>query len=222
MKRFRTVPVAVALALVVSALAVSSVLAWSPLQLTVDCGSNGQLTWIAKANGPEFDLNVDFADNSGFIGATTQTLDSTTLSTQFTTSTATTQGWVRWSSDHTVVTGPVNAPTGCQHDVIAPAGSIGGPCYDASYYGVFDNSATTSQSIKFRFRWETTTGWHTKSRLVPAGAKFMTWDHWAKPGTTVWLGYKDPNTGTWINLAHLTAAHGSFPPCDYTPGWTHP
>ena len=108
-----------------------------------------------------------------------------------------------------------------QDQEITPQGSINGPCSDPAYYAVFDNSQS-NVTLKFRMVWYTTTGVHTKKKDVPGGSIYTTYQHWAKPGTWIYVGYKDPNTGVWTNLASLQAAHGNYPPCDFTPGWSSP
>lgn len=104
---------------------------------------------------------------------------------------------------------------------IMPAGSIFGPCADPAYYGVFDNSQS-NVTLTFRYVWYTTTGVHTKKKDVPGGMTYTTYSHWSKPGTWIYVGFKDPNTGVWTNLAKMQAAHGNYPPCDFTPGWSQP
>ena len=193
-------------------------LGWSPLSVSAPCSTDGQtLVWTVQGSA-EANLDIQFADNAQFTNYSSWVLDSQTYSVQVTTAIIP-EVWVRWTSDQNVVSTGY-APDGCQPpENFAPAGSIGGPCYDASYYGVFDNSATTTQAVQFRFRWRTVSGWHTKSKIVPAGMTYTTWVHWAKPGTVVRVGYKDPDTGIWINLAHVTAVKGWYPACQYTPGW---
>ncbi|MEO6350724.1 MAG: ice-binding family protein [Candidatus Limnocylindrales bacterium] len=100
-------------------------------------------------------------------------------------------------------------------------GSIGGPCNDPAYYGVFDNTRSDA-AIRFRMKWTTTTGPQVTSKWVPGGSIYRTWEHWAKPGTNVRVSYKDPDSGKWINLASTVAVHGSFPPCDYQRGFETP
>jgi hypothetical protein len=104
---------------------------------------------------------------------------------------------------------------------IAPAATIFGPCADPAYYALFDNSAS-NVAIKFRMTWFNTHGFNVVSKVVPGGAMYTTFQHWAKPGTMVKVSYKDPNTGLWVNLASLLSVHGSFPACVYTPGWGQP
>jgi hypothetical protein len=105
--------------------------------------------------------------------------------------------------------------------VIDPKGSIEGPCADPAYYAIFDNS-TSTVPIRFRFRWTTMLGPNKIVKLVPAGAMYTTVQRWAKPGTTVFVGYQDPDTGVWKSLDSEIAAHGRFPRCIYTPGWSFP
>jgi len=106
-----------------------------------------------------------------------------------------------------------------EDQVIDPKGSIGGPCADPAYYGIFDNS-TSTVPIRFRFTWYTTLGHNKIVKMVPGGMKYTTVQRWAKPGTPVRVGYQDPVTFEWHNLDNLIADHGSFPPCDYVPGWS--
>jgi hypothetical protein len=222
----RLIKVTLALALVATALlgTAGAAFAWSPLTVAAPCSTNDQtLVWTVQASQTEANLDIQFADNVAFTGFTTYTLDSVTLSVQVTTPIVP-EVWVRWASDNSVVSTGL-APTGCTQgtqDVIAPAGGVRGPCYDPSYYGIFDNSATTTQSIKFRMRWYTVAGLNAKVKVVPAGDVYDTWLHWAKPGTKVSVAYKSPTTGKWIDLASTTAAHGRFPGCKYTPGWQNP
>lgn len=108
-----------------------------------------------------------------------------------------------------------------EEDVIKPEGSIGGPCDDPAYYGVFDNTDSTV-AIRFRFKWTTNYGVHVVTKVVPAGSIYRTWEHWAKPDTFVRVSYKSPDTGRWINLASLVAGHGSYPPCVYQRGFETP
>ncbi|HEY5489243.1 MAG TPA: ice-binding family protein [Candidatus Limnocylindrales bacterium] len=100
-------------------------------------------------------------------------------------------------------------------------GSIGGPCNDPAYYGVFDNTSS-NVVVRFRMKWTTTTGLKVAAVYVPAGSIYRTWEHWAKPGTKVQVSYKDPNSGKWINVASVTAAHGRFAPCVYKHGFDTP
>jgi hypothetical protein len=103
----------------------------------------------------------------------------------------------------------------------APAGSLGGPCADPAYYAIFDNSATDpSITTKFRMRWYNNNGLNTAVKLVPGGDIYTTFQHWAKPGTYVSVWYKDKDTGAWVLLERELATRGSYPPCDYQPGWT--
>jgi len=105
--------------------------------------------------------------------------------------------------------------------VVAPTGSIGGPCADPAYYGIFDNSASTID-IKFRLRWYTTDGLQTVTKWVPAGAIYRTWEHWSKPATTVRVAYLDPDTGIWVNLQTITSGTGMYPACGYLHGFEYP
>jgi hypothetical protein len=102
--------------------------------------------------------------------------------------------------------------------IVDPAGSIGGPCADPAYYGIFDNTGS-DVTIRFRFRWYTNYGLHTITKNVPAGAVYKTWEHWVKPFTVVRVGYQHPDTGAWINLAKLTSVKGVYPPCEYQRGF---
>lgn len=108
-----------------------------------------------------------------------------------------------------------------EQEVVNPAGSIGGPCADPAYYGVFDNTAS-NVTITFRFRWYTKSGLHTVVKDVPAGAIFRTWEHWSKPFTLVRVAYKDPETGLWVNLASELTVKGNYPACEYDRGFTYP
>jgi len=103
----------------------------------------------------------------------------------------------------------------------APTGSLGGPCADPAYYAIFDNTGTDASfaPVKFRFRWYNNNGLNAVTKLVPGGSMWTTFQHWAKPGTTVSVSYKDPNTGMWVLLEKQTVVKGRFPACDYTPGW---
>lgn len=107
-----------------------------------------------------------------------------------------------------------------EQNPLPPGGSIQGPCADPAYYAIFDNTTGTGTAIKFRFSWYNTNGYNVVTKVVPDGQMYTTFQHWAKPGTVLKLGYKDPNTGTWINLQKLTAANGSYPACDVTPGFS--
>ena len=221
MKRFRLSLIMVAMIALGIGTSAPSAFAWSPLSVSAPCSTDGVLlNWTVQGDS-EASLNIDFAFDSAFSTFKTYALDSTTFSVLVPTGIVP-EVWVRWTGDTTVGPWTGLAPTGCTHNVIAPAGSIGGPCADPSYYGVFDNSATTSQSIWFRMRWVTMNGLQTVKKLVPAGAIYKTWVHWARFNTKVKVGYKDPTTGIWKNLASLTAGRGSFPPCQYTPGWVYP
>ena len=105
--------------------------------------------------------------------------------------------------------------------VIAPTGDIGGPCADPAYYGIFDNTQSTVP-ITFRFRWYTNSGLQTVVKTVPAGAIYRTWEHWVKSYTTIRVGYQDPDTGMWINLATLQSVNGMYPVCVYKHGFDYP
>jgi hypothetical protein len=105
--------------------------------------------------------------------------------------------------------------------VIAPTGDIGGPCADPAYYGIFDNTQSTVP-ITFRFRWYTNSGLQTVVKTVPAGAIYRTWEHWVKSYTTIRVGYQDPDTGMWINLATLESVNGMYPVCVYKHGLEYP
>lgn len=113
---------------------------------------------------------------------------------------------------------------GCGNGTVvpyAPAGHIEGPCADPAYYAVFDNSATDpSITTKFRMRWYNNNGLNATVKLVPGGDTFTTWQHWAKPGTYVSVWYKDNTTGAWVLLERELVVKGSYPVCDYQPGWT--
>jgi hypothetical protein len=112
---------------------------------------------------------------------------------------------------------------GCdgEQDQLPPTGMIQGPCADPAYYAVFDNSGPTT-AIKFRFSWYNNSGYNVVTKVVPAGMVYTTFQHWAKPGTVMKVGYKDPNTGVWTNLAKMTSVKGSYPACDVTPGFSQP
>jgi hypothetical protein len=119
------------------------------------------------------------------------------------------------------VTLDTNTITRATCDSDNPDGGIGGPCNDPAYYGIFDNTGS-DEAIRFRMRWTTTTGAHVASLWVPGGQIYRTWEHWAKPGTVVRVGYKDSSNGRWINIASTVAVHGSFPACDYQRGFETP
>ena len=106
-------------------------------------------------------------------------------------------------------------------DVRNPGGSIGGPCNDPAYYGVFDNTGS-NVSVRFRMIWRTTTLRHVVAKWVPGGSIYRTWEHWAKPGTRVLVSYKNPDTGKWVRLDSVVAQRGWFPTCRYTHGFTTP
>jgi hypothetical protein len=110
---------------------------------------------------------------------------------------------------------------GPAQEVIDPSGSIGGPCADPAYYGVFDNTASTV-TLRFRFRWYTSIGLHTVWKDVPAGAVYRTWEHWSKPNTLVRVGYQNPDTKLWVNLATQLTVKGRYPQCEYKRGWDYP
>jgi hypothetical protein len=123
-----------------------------------------------------------------------------------------------------VNTGALGVTTELKVTPLAPnpvAGSIVGPCRGPSYYAVFDNSSG-DEAVRFRFKWVTNHGSHVIARLVPAGAVYRTWTHWAKPGTLLRVSYKDPDSGRWVNLSSQGAVHGYFPTCSYEPGWETP
>jgi hypothetical protein len=111
-------------------------------------------------------------------------------------------------------------PATCDSDN-PPDGGIGGPCNDPAYYGIFDNTGS-DVAVRFRMRWTTTTGPHVTSVWVPGGQIYRTWEHWAKPGTVVRVGYKDPLSAKWIKIASTVAVHGRFAPCDYQHGFETP
>lgn len=102
--------------------------------------------------------------------------------------------------------------------VIDPTGSLEGPCADPAYYAIFDNTASTV-FIKFRFRWYNNHGLNAAVKWVPGGSKFITWQHWAKPGTYASVWWKDPIDGSWHLLDRELVIKGSYPPCEYDPGW---
>ena len=106
-------------------------------------------------------------------------------------------------------------------DTNKPGGGVGGPCNDPAYYGVFDNTGSDA-TIRFRMKWTTTTGLHVVAKWVPGGSIYRTWVHWAKPGTSVRVSYKNPDTGVWVTLASVISEHGSFPPCVYQHGFETP
>lgn len=116
-----------------------------------------------------------------------------------------------------VTTQPVQHPP----EAVQPVGDIGGPCADPAYYGIFDNTASTV-AVKFRFRWYTRLGLHSVRKTVPAGAIYRTWEHWVKPFTIIRVGYKNPTTGKWVNLAKKESVKGNYPPCEYKRGFTYP
>ena len=113
-----------------------------------------------------------------------------------------------------------------EDDVIMPHGEIRGPCADPAYFAVFDNSDSTVD-IRFRFTWYNNNGLNVVTKLVPAGAVYTTWQHWVKPFTEMRIGYKDPDTGLWVNLDRETAVKGRYPACTaqshgYVPGFSYP
>ena len=118
-------------------------------------------------------------------------------------------------SHYYLCSGPV------QDLVIDPSGDIGGPCADPAYYGIFDNTLSTVP-LTFRFRWYTNYGLHTVRKVVPAGAIYRTWEHWSKPNTLVRVGYKNPDTNLWVNLATELTVKGSYPNCEYQRGFEFP
>ncbi len=105
--------------------------------------------------------------------------------------------------------------------IIDPAGDILGPCADPAYYAIFDNTGSTVP-LRFRFTWYNNLGYHVITKWVPAGATFTTWQHWVKPFTEMKVGYKDPVTGFWINLAKETSVKGSLPHLRIRPGLLAP
>ena len=119
------------------------------------------------------------------------------------------------------VTLDTNVITKSACDTNKPGGSVGGPCNDPAYYGVFDNSGSDA-TIRFRLKWVTTTGAHVVSRWVPGGQIYRTWEHWAKPGTDVLVSYKDPVSGQWVNVGSEVSVHGSFAACSYQHGFETP
>jgi hypothetical protein len=119
------------------------------------------------------------------------------------------------------VTLDTNVITKSACDTNDAGGSIGGPCNDPAYYGIFDNTGSDA-TVRFRMKWTTTTGVHVLSMWVPGGSIYRTWEHWSKPGTKVLVSYKDPVTGTWTNIASATAVHGRFAPCVYQHGFETP
>ncbi|HUP82647.1 MAG TPA: ice-binding family protein [Candidatus Limnocylindria bacterium] len=102
-----------------------------------------------------------------------------------------------------------------------PGGDVGGPCADPAYYGVFDNTASATP-VLFRMRWNNGARIRVDARWVPGGSIYRTWEHWAKPGTKVMVGYRDADTGRWVNLDSAIAASGYFPPCVYQHGYETP
>lgn len=74
----------------------------------------------------------------------------------------------------------------------------------------------------FRFRWTNGSGQHTYKKLVPAGAIYRTWEKWAKPGTGLFVAYKNPDTGNWIRLDKEIAVRGYYPVCTYKHGFEYP
>lgn len=104
---------------------------------------------------------------------------------------------------------------------LTPDGWINGPCADPAYYATFDNTSN-AVPVKFRFTWYNTHGLNRTTKIVPAGFTFITYQHWAKPGTLLKVGWKDPNTGHWHNLDTVTAAKGHYPPCDPDEGFHGP
>ena len=103
-----------------------------------------------------------------------------------------------------------------QEDQGNPQGHIGGPCADPAYYAVMDNTEGLVP-VKYIFRWQTVSGFHRIKHLVPAGMIWTTYAKWAKPGTLVTLKYFNESNDK-VLLDSLTAAHGRYPACDYTPG----
>jgi MFS family permease len=116
----------------------------------------------------------------------------------------------------TVVLSSAHADVECPAGNGGPGGGIGGPCADPAYYGIFYN--TTSTALTFRFQWQNSSGVHTVTKLVPAGATFRTWEHWSKPGTNLSVAYKN-SSGNWVTLASDVSVHGYFPDCIYKHGF---
>ena len=116
----------------------------------------------------------------------------------------------------TVVLSSAHADVTCPAGNGGPGGGIGGPCADPAYYGIFYN--TTSTALTFRFQWQNSSGVHTVTKLVPAGATFRTWEHWSKPGTNLSVAYKN-SSGNWVTLASDVSVHGYFPDCIYKHGF---
>ena len=104
---------------------------------------------------------------------------------------------------------------------ILPTGAIGGPCWDPAYYGIFDNT-DSNVALTFRFRWYTNSGLQTITKVVPGGAIYRTWEHWVKSFTTIRVGYLNPDTGMWVNLATRQSTNGVYPPCVYLHGFEYP
>jgi hypothetical protein len=114
-----------------------------------------------------------------------------------------------------------DSDTPVEDDVIEPDGDILGPCADPAYYAFFDNTASTV-ALKFKFVWYNNLGKNVITKIVPAGSTYTTWQHWVKPFTEMKVGYKDPNTGIWINLVKETSVKGRYPVCPYSPGFSTP
>ena len=72
----------------------------------------------------------------------------------------------------------------------------------AAYFAIFDNTDSTVD-ITFRFRWYNFNGVNVVTKEVPAGSYFITRQKWVKAYTTMRIGYKDPDTGLWVNLGVL-------------------
>lgn len=106
--------------------------------------------------------------------------------------------------------------------VINPAGEIEGPCADPAYYARFDNSGSTVD-ILFRFSWYNRVNGalslNNVYKTVDAGGVFLTRQKWVSNFTWMRISYKDPNTGEWILLDRELSAKGTYPACDYTPGY---
>lgn len=184
------------------------------------------LLWIFKTDGgsvsgtPTLTVNGTTYDHASYTGGVWQIvtpsfdLSSLDAHTNFTVADTGTGKWVL-----TISHGCLG---GSEDQLIAPTGSIGGPCADPAYFGIFDNTAS-NVTVKFKFSWYTTTGYHAITRYVPGGYTYTTHIHWAKPGTVVRVGWKDPNTGVWTYVK-IVAVKGSYPDCDasdgYTPGWS--
>ncbi len=58
--------------------------------------------------------------------------------------------------------------------------------------------------------WSTTLGLNKIVKVVPAGTTYTTVQRWAKPGTGVFVGYKNPMTNLWVNLDSKVAGRGAI------------